>query len=179
MVEVFKGQDAVVLSLGFQAEHRHSALVHASVKAGVKRLVASGYGANDNNTEVQKMFPIAARKAQMVEELKMLEKPGWSWTAICCGLFFDLYAPTALKKATDVDEWTVSHVDTDDQIRTGAEEWQTTGSMKGMGKLALASNLKEAYGADFKRQGLLDNKMLGLQHENLDEVVARVVDQGR
>ena len=91
MVEAFKGQDAVVLSLGFQAEHRHSALVQASIKAGVKHLVASGYGANDSNAAVREMFPIAACKAQMVWELKSLEKPGWSWTAICCGLFFDLY----------------------------------------------------------------------------------------
>ena len=91
ILEAFKGQDAVVLSLGFQADHRHSALVHASIKAGVKRLVSSSYGGNDSNPEVQKMFPIAARKAQIVDELKALEKPGWSWTAIYCGLFFDLY----------------------------------------------------------------------------------------
>lgn len=89
MVEAFKGQDAVVLSLGFQAQPRHSALVQASIKAGVKRLVASGYGANDDNAAVQKMFPFAAQKAQQVEELKGLERPGWSWTSICCGLFFD------------------------------------------------------------------------------------------
>ena len=91
MVEVFRGQDAVVLSLGFQAEHRHSALVHASIEAGVKRLIASSYGANDANLEVAKMFPIAGKKLKMAEELKSLEKPGWSWTAICCGLFYDLY----------------------------------------------------------------------------------------
>ena len=91
MVEAFKGQDAVVLSLGFEAEHRHSALVHASIKAGVKRLIASGYGANDSNAAVQRMFPIAARLGPMITELKSLERPGWSWTTICCGLFFDLY----------------------------------------------------------------------------------------
>ena len=91
MVEAFKGQDAVVLSLGFQAQPRHSALVQASIKAGVKRLIASGFGANDDNVAVQKMFPFAAQKAQQVKELKSLERPGWSWTSICCGLFFDLY----------------------------------------------------------------------------------------
>ncbi|MCJ1314765.1 hypothetical protein MMC15_000077 [Xylographa vitiligo] len=216
MVEAFKGQDAVVLSLGFQAEHRHSALVQASIKAGVKHLVASGYGANDSNAAVREMFPIAACKAQMVWELKSLEKPGWSWTAICCGLFFDFCitsgffgfnipshtaqiwdsgvtkfsattrtniglsvakvlacpaetenrsvyissfecsmndALAALKKATNVDEWTVTHVDTDEQIKIGTEDFKTTGSMMAMGKPALASNLKEAYGAILRSWG--------------------------
>ncbi|MCJ1421364.1 hypothetical protein MMC32_007727 [Xylographa parallela] len=239
MVEAFKGQDAVVLSLGFEAEHRHSALVHASIKAGVKRLIASGYGANDSNAAVQRMFPIAARLGPMITELKSLERPGWSWTTICCGLFFDFCIPSgffgfntpshtaqiwdsgdakfsattrtniglsvakvltrpaetenrsvyissfecsmndilaALKKATGVDEWTVTHVNTDEQIKSGTEEWKTTGSMAAMGKLALASNLKDVYGSNFRELGLLDNKILGLPHEDLNEVVAAVVE---
>ncbi|MCJ1380213.1 hypothetical protein MMC17_003316 [Xylographa soralifera] len=246
MVEAFKGQDAVVLSLGFQAEHRHSALVHASIKAGVKRLVASAYGANDSNEAVQKMFPIAARKAAMVKELKSLEKPGWSWTAICCGLFFDfcitsgffgfnipahsariwdsgsakfsattrasiglsvarvlarpaqtanrsVYVSSfevcmndvlgALQKATGVPApaWSVTHVDTDEQIAAANQELQASGStmsmgkMMAMGKLALASNLKEEYGADFEKLGLLDNGLLGMEKEDVDAVVAGVV----
>ena len=82
----------------------------------------------------------------------------------------------ALKKATGVDEWTVTHVNTDEQIKSGTEEWKTTGSMAAMGKLALASNLKDVYGSNFRELGLLDNKILGLPHEDLNEVVAAVVE---
>lgn len=85
----------------------------------------------------------------------------------------------ALKKATGVDEWTVTHVDTDEQIKSGTEEWKATGSMRAMGKLALASCLKEAYGANFAKQGLLMNETLGLPRESVDEVVARVLGKGQ
>ena len=96
MEGVFRGQDAVVLSLGFAGEHHHRSLVEAAIEAGVKRVVPSSYGCNDQNEAVQKIFPIAAAKAKMMGEMKELqqqaEKEGkdWSWTNICCGLFFDL-----------------------------------------------------------------------------------------
>lgn len=83
-----------------------------------------------------------------------------------------------LKKATGVNEWTVTPVNTDEQIRIATEEWKATGSMMGMGKLALACNLKEAYGADFAKQGLLFNEKLGLPLENVNEVIARVLNEG-
>lgn len=91
MVETFKGQHAVVLCLGFAAEQYHASLVDSSIKAGVKHLVASTYGGNDRSREAAELFPIAAQKAKIIGELKARETPGWAWTAICCGLFFDLY----------------------------------------------------------------------------------------
>lgn len=90
MVDTFNGQHAVVLCLGYAAMQYHTSLVDSSIKAGVKHLVASTYGSNDRNQKVQEMFPIMARVGQVIAELKARERPGWSWTAICCGLFFDL-----------------------------------------------------------------------------------------
>ena len=84
----------------------------------------------------------------------------------------------ALKKATGVDDWTINHVSTDAQIASGTEEWKT-GSMMGMAKLAMASNLKEEYKADFAKQGLLMNETLGLPAEKVDDVVARVLKEGQ
>ena len=83
------------------------------------------------------------------------------------------------KKATGVDDWTITHVSTDEQIRTGTEEWTNTHSMMGMAKLAMASNLKEEFEANFAKQGLLMNETLGLPVENVDEVVARVLKEGQ
>jgi len=89
MTDAFKGQHAVVLCLGFAAEQYHASLVDSSIKAGVKHLIASAYGGNDRSREAQELFPIAAQKGKIIAELKAREQPGWSWTAICCGLFFD------------------------------------------------------------------------------------------
>ena len=90
MVEVFRGQDAVVLSVGYPAEHRLTALARASVTAGVKRLVASGYGCDPENEPTSAIFPVAEWKAKMLADLKSLETPGWSWSNIACGTFLDL-----------------------------------------------------------------------------------------
>jgi hypothetical protein len=99
MVHTFKGQHAVVLCLGFAAEQYHASLVDSSIKAGVEHLVASAYGGNDRSKEAAELFPIAAQKAKIIGELKAREAPGWAWTAICCGLFFDLYVSCFHKTA--------------------------------------------------------------------------------
>jgi uncharacterized protein YbjT (DUF2867 family) len=90
MVQVFKGADAVVLSLAFNATERHSALVDAFIKAGVKRLIASTYGCNDQNTAAAEIFLKAKQSQAMVDHMRSMETPEWSWTSINCGLFFDL-----------------------------------------------------------------------------------------
>ena len=92
MVQVFRGHDAVVLALGFAAEEHLPELARASVEAGVKRLIASGYGADTTNQDTVRVFPVAAAKARMVEHLKSLEQPGWSWTEVACGVILDLWA---------------------------------------------------------------------------------------
>ncbi|RKK67277.1 hypothetical protein BFJ69_g14648 [Fusarium oxysporum] len=89
MVQAFRGHDAVVLALGFAAEEHLPELARASVEAGVKRLIASGYGVDTTNEEAVKIFPVAAAKVRMVEHLKFLEQPGWSWTEVACGAFLD------------------------------------------------------------------------------------------
>ncbi|KAF5609657.1 isoflavone reductase like P3 [Fusarium subglutinans] len=90
MVEAFCGHDAVVLASGLVAEGYLIELARASVEAGVKRLIASGYGADSANEEAVKVFPVAAAKARMIEHLKGLEQPGWSWTEIACGPLLDM-----------------------------------------------------------------------------------------
>ncbi|KAF4465917.1 Isoflavone reductase like P3 [Fusarium albosuccineum] len=87
MVETFRGYDAVVLVISFASEH-HGALVRASIKAGVKRLIPSGFGA-PSNEHVNSFFPVAKTKTEMIADLKTLEQPGWSWTDVSCGAFLD------------------------------------------------------------------------------------------
>jgi putative NADH-flavin reductase len=91
ILDVFKGQDAVVLSLNFAAEQQHhNMLVDASVEAGVKRLLPSMWCGRLDLQEAQEIFPLAALKAQLLDHVKSISSPGWSYTAVCCGLFMDL-----------------------------------------------------------------------------------------
>ena len=89
-MEAFRGADAVVLSLNFLSLSHHPALVEASIKAGVKRLVASTYGSNDENMIAMKYFPIAQTHHDTVMDLRSKNVPGWSWTSVSCGVFFDM-----------------------------------------------------------------------------------------
>ncbi|CAG9941587.1 unnamed protein product [Clonostachys rosea f. rosea IK726] len=240
MVEAFRGHDAVVLSLGFAAEHRHAALARASIKAGVKRLVASGYGVDPTNEEASKVFPVAATKAAMIEDLKSLEISGWSWTVISCGLFLDFciqvgfFGIDPVKKTASIwddgnarftattregigksvvgvlqhpDEtanrivyisstelsmnellaaeekvsgeggWQVSHVNTEEEIakaqETLATETEIMPKMMAAGRLGLAVNMKESFGANFRALGLLENELLGVSQESLEDIVRR------
>lgn len=91
IVEAFEGQDAVILSLNFIAEmQHHNMLVDASVEAGVKRLIPSIWGGRLDVPEARDTFPLAASKHELLEYVKSKSAPGWSYTAVACGLFMDL-----------------------------------------------------------------------------------------
>jgi hypothetical protein len=93
ILHVFKGQDAVVLSLNYAAEFQHhNMLVDASVEAGVKRLIPSIWSGRLDLSKARGIFPLAASKAQLLEyvESKSKSAPNWSYTAVANGLFMDL-----------------------------------------------------------------------------------------
>jgi uncharacterized protein YbjT (DUF2867 family) len=95
VVAAFKGQDAVVLSVSFMAEkNHHSALVDASVEAGVKRLIPSTYAGRLDLPEARQLFPIAAMKGGALDYVQSKVSPEWSYTAVCCGLFLNLCTRT-------------------------------------------------------------------------------------
>ena len=81
----------MVLAIGFAGEHHLPSLARASIEAGVKRLLASGFGVDTSNRAAAEVFPVAANKVAMIKDLKSLEQPGWSWTDVACGVFLDLY----------------------------------------------------------------------------------------
>ncbi|CAG7560658.1 unnamed protein product [Fusarium equiseti] len=89
IVKAFRGKDAVILAVGFAGEHHLPSLARASVEAGVKRLIASGFGVDASNQAAAEVFPVAANKVAMIKDLKSLEQPGWSWTDVACGVFLD------------------------------------------------------------------------------------------
>jgi uncharacterized protein YbjT (DUF2867 family) len=91
LVSAFKGHDAVILSLNFQAEQHHETMVDASIDAGVKRLVPSVFGGR-HTEEVQGVFPFAKSKADILScvEKRAAKHEDWSYTAVSNGLFHEL-----------------------------------------------------------------------------------------
>ncbi|KAI1123659.1 NmrA-like family protein [Nemania abortiva] len=86
----FAGQDAVVMSTGFQLMGQEGKFIEAAVKAGVKRFIPSEFGSNTHNPNTVSIFPMTAAKAKVVGDLRTKESRGLTWTAICTNIFFDI-----------------------------------------------------------------------------------------
>ncbi|OAL42980.1 NAD(P)-binding protein [Pyrenochaeta sp. DS3sAY3a] len=87
---VFRGQDAVVSTVGNDAFEKQQQIVEAAIRAGVKRFIPSEFGIDTTKSEVQNYLPVVmASKRKFVEFLESKEKEGLSWTAIGSGAFLD------------------------------------------------------------------------------------------
>ena len=80
----------------------------------------------------------------------------------------------SLEKQTGGTQWKVEHVTFENMIKEGQEALKA-GDFIGMGKLALAASYSAKYGGNFAAEGKLANEMLGIPKENLDEVLADVL----
>ena len=89
VLEAFKGQDAVVSTVGGAAEKSQLSLIDFAVKAGVKRFIPAEYGSNTTNPELTKRLFIFQEKVATVEHLKKQESKGLTWSAIVTGPFLD------------------------------------------------------------------------------------------
>ena len=89
--EVLQGQDAVVSTLGTFAVGNQKPLVDAAVAAGIKRFIPSEFGINTRKANGKPIGKVLAAKIETVDYLdeKAKENPGFSWTGISIGLFFD------------------------------------------------------------------------------------------
>ncbi|KAI9843129.1 MAG: hypothetical protein M1837_006582 [Sclerophora amabilis] len=113
LVEAFTGQDAVISTLTTTAVDAQTAIVNAAATAGVKRFIPSEFGNNTLNKEAVDLVPIL-REKQNIQEIvkaKVTENPGFSYTNISTGAFFDWGLKTGFlgfdlqsKKATIWDD---------------------------------------------------------------------------
>jgi len=83
---------------------------------------------------------------------------------------------TSLEKATG-KKWEVDNVDSKEERERGLEMIKHRNVIMGIGTIAKVVSFSEGYGACFeKEEGIeISNRMLGLQEEDLDEVVRRIV----
>ncbi len=91
LTEVLKGQDAVVSTLGSFAVGGQTPLADAALAAGVKRFIPSEFGVNTRKAIGTPLGGVLGAKIKLVDHLDELAKanPGFSWTGISIGLFFD------------------------------------------------------------------------------------------
>ena len=83
----------------------------------------------------------------------------------------------SLEKATD-SVWETTHVDGEEQKKTGLEKI-SKGDFSGAPLLLSYINAVEGHGGNYATCKPLSNELLGLPKENLDEVVAEVVNKTR
>ncbi|KAK4445551.1 hypothetical protein QBC34DRAFT_413025 [Podospora aff. communis PSN243] len=117
----FDGQDAVVSVVATLAVPSQKTAVDAAVAAGVKRFIPSEFGINTRKLEGKAIGKILASKIGIVDYLdeKAKENPGFTWTGLSTGLFFD-WGLAVGSLGINIKEKTANIVD------SGNEKFQTS-----------------------------------------------------
>ena len=92
LAEVFKGHDAVVVTVRGAEIALQNRIADAAVRAGVKRIIPADFGSVDSSSALtQELVPLYVQKSKTRHYLiELAEKhPGFTWTSLVCGHFFD------------------------------------------------------------------------------------------
>ncbi|PHH50735.1 hypothetical protein CFIMG_005102RAa [Ceratocystis fimbriata CBS 114723] len=91
LTEAFKGQDAVISLITTREAAKQNVLADAAVAAGVKRYIPSEFGVNSSQVAGSRLAPGVQPKAEHITYITGLaqKNPGFTWTGITCGPFFD------------------------------------------------------------------------------------------
>jgi len=87
-----QGQDAVVACFPLRDLDAHIRLAEAAAAAGVKRFIPADFGSVDSRSQrARHLVPLFERKVKVRQRLEELaaETPGFTWTSIVGGHFFD------------------------------------------------------------------------------------------
>ncbi|KAK7409101.1 hypothetical protein QQX98_008709 [Neonectria punicea] len=92
LTAALRGQDAVIACFPLVDVSQHLRLAEAASRAGVKRFVPADFGSCDaaspNARRLLKLYRDKDLVRRRCEELAA-ENPGFAWTALVCGHFFD------------------------------------------------------------------------------------------
>jgi len=89
LIAALQGQDAAIGLLPGKGVQGQLRIIDATVKAGVKRYIPSGFGLNDVFKDVQDLIWTSKDKGDVITYLKEQEATGMSWTAIAMGSWID------------------------------------------------------------------------------------------
>ena len=92
LVPIFRGQDAVVVTIKGTQVDIQKRLADAAVQAGVQRFIPADFGSCDSSSpHAQDCVPLFANKTELRSYLTQLAEgnEGFTWSSIVCGHFFD------------------------------------------------------------------------------------------
>lgn len=113
LVTALKDIDAVVITVKGSLADLQTRLADAAAQAGVKHFIPADFGSCDSQDQLAcELVPLFQRKADVRKHLQNLvsQHPGFSWTSIVCGHFFDmdcmdfLHMDLAARKADILDD---------------------------------------------------------------------------
>jgi hypothetical protein len=90
LLPVFKGQDAVVVSIRHASNSLQTGIIDAAVDAGIKHFIPSDYSSVPSNPQAKALDSRKGDCEAIVDYLRTKESTGLVWTSIITGLFFDL-----------------------------------------------------------------------------------------
>lgn len=92
LVELLKGQDAIISAIAAQGVPQQRTIINAALKAGVKHFVPSEFGHDTRNEQAARLLPpfLVTQKRRIVEYLQSKEIEGLKWTAFVTGPFFEM-----------------------------------------------------------------------------------------
>ncbi|KAK5989578.1 Isoflavone reductase-like-like protein [Cladobotryum mycophilum] len=85
----FRGQDAIISTLGATGLGDQKRVVDAALRAGVKRFLPSEFSSSSQDTVVLELLPLFRQKSDLIEYLQTKESAGLSWTGVASSLLFD------------------------------------------------------------------------------------------
>ena len=87
--EAFKGQDAVVSTVGATGFAEQQKFVDAALRAGVKRFLPSELSTSSEDEAVISLLPLFGVKKSLIDYLKTKESAGLTWTGIATSGLLD------------------------------------------------------------------------------------------
>ncbi|KAI1415413.1 putative oxidoreductase CipA-like protein [Hypoxylon sp. FL1857] len=90
LVKALEGQDAVISAVGFAGLTQQIPLIHAAVKAGVKRFLPSEYGGDAENPKALSLAPFQGKKAVSDLIKKEAAAGNITYTLVSTGPFLDM-----------------------------------------------------------------------------------------
>ncbi|KAF4990482.1 hypothetical protein FDECE_14366 [Fusarium decemcellulare] len=171
----FKGQDAVICTLGHAVLEKQLEIIEAAEKAGVRRFVPSEFGVPKTANDVPGYKAVLGKKQKVADllEEKSAENPRFTWSSFINGPFLNRNEILAALESLTDKKWDTANVSTGDVKRDAAIKLQN-GDFKGAYIGFLTVQLFEDGAGRAVGDGA-DNELLGVTQKRLEDIVQRVL----
>ena len=89
LVEIFRGQNAIISAVGAAGFQEQKVFIDAAIKAGVQRFLPSELSSNTLSDVVRELVPVFKPKKAILDYLREKESTGLTWTGLSTGPLLD------------------------------------------------------------------------------------------